>query len=418
MGKTFSEKILGKKAGKEVVPGEIVELEPDVAMSHDNTAAISKTFYKIGVDRVYDPDKHVIILDHCTPAANAKFAQNHKDIRKFVEKQKIKNFYDVNVGICHQVMHEKGHVWPGALILGSDSHTTSYGAFGAFSAGIGRSEMAVIMAMGRIWLRVPETIKICVDGKFPEGISSKDLMLKIAGDILADGALYKAIEFCGPTINRMSVASRFVLSNMAVEVGAKAGYMIPNKETLEYMKARVRKPFEVVQSDPDANYEAIYEYDVTNLEPMIAKPHTVDNVVPVSEVKGTPIQQIFFGSCTNARAEDFEIVTNVLRGKKVHPNVRMLVFPASQEIFLEVLKRGWIVDLVEAGAVIMNPGCGPCMGNHEGVPADGEVVIATSNRNFRGRLGNKESEVYLVSPRTAAVSALTGKIEDFRYLKL
>ena len=414
MGKTFAEKILGKKAGKEVVSGEIVEVEPDIAMSHDNTAAISKTFYKIGVDRVYDPDKHVIILDHCTPAANAKFAQNHKDIREFVEKQKIKNFYDINVGICHQVMHEKGHVWPGALILGSDSHTTSYGAFGAFSTGIGRSEMAVIMAMGRIWLRVPETIKICVDGKFPEGISSKDLMLKIAGDIRADGALYKAIEFCGPTIDRMSVASRFVLSNMAVEVGAKAGYMIPNKETLEYLKARVRKPFEVVQSDPDANYEAIYEYDVTNLEPMIAKPHTVDNVVPVSEVKGTPIQQIFFGSCTNARVEDFEIVTNVLRGKKVHPNVRMLVFPASQEIFLEVLKRGWIADLVEAGAVIMNPGCGPCMGNHEGVPADGEVVIATSNRNFRGRLGNKESEVYLVSPRTAAASAITGKIEDFR----
>ena len=418
MGKTFSEKILGKKAGKEVVSGEIVEVEPDVAMSHDNTAAISKTFYKIGVDRVYDPDKHVIILDHCTPAANAKFAQNHKDIREFVEKQKIKNFYDINIGICHQVMHEKGHVWPGALILGSDSHTTSYGAFGAFSTGIGRSEMAVIMAMGRIWLRVPETIKVWVEGEFPEGISSKDLMLKIAGDIRADGALYKAIEFCGSTIDRMSVASRFVLSNMAVEVGAKAGYIIPNKETLEYLKARVRKPFEVVQSDPDANYEAIYEYDVTNLEPMIAKPHTVDNVVPVSEVKGTPIQQIFFGSCTNARVEDFEIVTNVLRGKKIHPNVRMLVFPASQEIFLEVLKRGWIADLVKAGAVIMNPGCGPCMGNHEGVPADGEVVIATSNRNFRGRLGNKESEVYLVSPRTAAVSALTGRIEDFRYLKL
>ena len=414
MGKTFSEKILGKKAGKDVIPGEIVEVEPDVAMSHDNTAAISKTFYEIGVDRVYDPDKHVIILDHCTPAANAKFAQNHKEIREFIEKQGIKKFYDINIGICHQVMHEKGHVWPGALILGSDSHTTSYGAFGAFSTGIGRSEMAVIMAMGRIWLRVPETIKVWVEGEFPEGISSKDLMLKIAGDIRADGALYKAIEFCGPTIDRMSVASRFVLSNMAVEVGAKAGYMIPNKETLEYLKARVRKPFEVVQSDPDANYEAIYEYDVTNLEPMIAKPHTVDNVVPVSEVKGTPIQQIFFGSCTNARVEDFEIVTNVLRGKKVHPNVRMLVFPASQEIFLEVLKRGWIADLVEAGAVIMNPGCGPCMGNHEGVPADGEVVIATSNRNFRGRLGNKESEVYLVSPRTAAASAITGKIEDFR----
>jgi len=417
MGKTFAEKILGKKAGKDVIPGEIVDVEPDVAMSHDNTAAISKTFYEIGVDRVYDPDKHVIVLDHCTPAANVKFAQNHKEIREFVEKQGIKNFYDINVGICHQVMHEKGHVWPGALILGADSHTTSYGAFGAFSAGIGRSEMAVIMATGKMWLRVPETIKIWVDGKFPDGISSKDLMLEIAGDIRADGALYKAIEFCGPTIERMSVASRFVLSNMAVEVGAKAGYMIPNEETIKYLKERVKKPFEVVKSDPDANFVAVYKYNVSNLEPMVAKPHTVDNVVPVSEVKGTPIQQVFFGSCTNARVEDFEIVTNILRGKKVHPKVRMLVFPASQEILLEVLKRGWIAELVEAGAVVMNPGCGPCMGNHEGVPADGEVVLATSNRNFKGRLGNKESEVYLVSPRTAAVSALTGRIEDFREVK-
>jgi len=356
----------------------------------------------------------VVVLDHCTPAANEKFAQNHKDIREFVKKQGIRNFYDINVGICHQVMHEKGHVWPGALIVGSDSHTTSYGAFGAFSAGIGRSEMAAIMARGKIWLRVPETIKIIVEGEFPEGVSAKDLMLKIAGEIGADGALYKAIEFCGPTIDKMSVASRFVLTNMAVEIGAKAGYMIPNQATLDYLKGRVRHPFEIVESDPDAEFEAEYRFDVSHLEPMIAKPHTVDNVVPVSAVKGTKIDQVFFGSCTNARVEDFEVVVDVLRGKKVHPDVRMLVFPASREVYLEVLKRGWIAELVEAGCVIMNPGCGPCMGNHEGVPANGEVSLATSNRNFKGRLGNKESFVYLVSPRTAAVSALTGKIEDFR----
>ncbi len=414
MGKTFSEKILGRKAGKEVVASEIVEVEPDVAMSHDNTAAISSTFYKIGEDKVYDPQKHVIILDHCTPAANSKFAQNHKDIRSFVEKQGIPHFYDIEVGICHQVIHEKGHVWPGALILGSDSHTTSYGAFGAFSTGIGRSEMAAIMACGKIWLRVPETIRIRVEGEFPAGVTSKDLMLKIAGDIGADGALYQAIEFCGSTIDNMSIASRFVLTNMAVEIGAKAGYIIPNAETLAYLKQRVKVPFEVVESDPDAQFLAEYKYDVSGLEPMIAKPHTVDNVVPVREVVGTPIQQVFFGSCTNARVEDFEVVANVLRGKKIHPKVRMLVFPASQEIFLEVLKRGWITDLVEAGAVIMNPGCGPCMGNHEGVPADGEAVVATSNRNFKGRLGNKESDVYLASPRTAAVCALAGEIVDFR----
>jgi homoaconitase/3-isopropylmalate dehydratase large subunit len=270
------------------------------------------------------------------------------------------------------------------------------------------------MAVGRLWLRVPETVKVHVTGEFPRGISAKDLMLKIAGTIGADGALYKAIEFCGPTIDHMSVASRFVLTNMAVEIGAKNGYMIPNSETIAYLKPRVKCQFDIVASDPDAEFEAIYNFDVSELEPMLAKPHTVDNVAPVSELCGTRIDQVFFGSCTNARVEDFEVVVNVLRGKQVHPEVRMLVFPASQEIFLEVLKRGWITELAAAGCVIMNPGCGPCMGNHEGVPASGEVVLATSNRNFKGRLGNKESEVYLVSPLTAAVSALTGKISDFR----
>ncbi|MDD5540527.1 MAG: 3-isopropylmalate dehydratase large subunit [Candidatus Marinimicrobia bacterium] len=414
MGKTFSEKILGKKAGKPVAPGEIVEIEPDIAMSHDNTAAISSTFYKIGVDKVYDPDKHVVILDHCTPAANEKFAQNHKDIREFVAKQDIKNFYDINEGICHQVMPEKGYVWPGALIVGADSHTTSYGAFGAFSTGIGRSEMAVIMACGKIWLRVPETLKIVCDGEFQPGVTSKDLMLKIAGDIGADGGLYRAIEFCGSGIDRMTLASRFVMTNMAVEIGAKNGYMIPNDEVLDYVKSRINREFEMFESDPDAVFDEVLHYNLADIEPMVAKPHTVDNVAPVSAVRGTKIDQVFFGSCTNTRVEDFEVVVSILKGKKVHPNVRMLVFPASREIFLEVLKRGWIADFVEAGAIIMNPGCGPCMGNHEGVPAKGEVTLSTSNRNFKGRMGNKDAEIYLCSPRTAAVSALTGRIEDFR----
>ncbi|MDD5230827.1 MAG: 3-isopropylmalate dehydratase large subunit [Candidatus Marinimicrobia bacterium] len=414
MGKTFSEKILGKKAGKPVAPGEIVEIEPDIAMSHDNTAAISSTFYKIGVDKVYDPDKHVVILDHCTPAANEKFAQNHKDIREFVAKQGIRNFYDINQGICHQVIHEKGHVWPGALIVGADSHTTSYGAFGAFSTGIGRSEMAVIMACGKIWLRVPETLKIVCDGEFQPGVTSKDLMLKIAGDIGADGGLYRAIEFCGSGIDRMTLASRFVMTNMAVEIGAKNGYMIPNDEVLDYVKSRINREFEMFESDPDAVFDEVLHYNLADIEPMVAKPHTVDNVASVSTVRGTKIDQVFFGSCTNTRVEDFEVVVSILKGKKVHPNVRMLVFPASREIFLEVLKRGWIADFVEAGAIIMNPGCGPCMGNHEGVPAKGEVTLSTSNRNFKGRMGNKDAEIYLCSPRTAAVSALTGRIEDFR----
>lgn len=414
MGQTFAEKILGRKAGKTVVPGEIVEVEPDVAMSHDNTAAISETFKSIGVDKIYAPDKHVVVLDHCTPPANEKFAKNHQDIRRFVEQYGIKNFYDINVGVCHQVMTEKGHVWPGALIVGADSHTTSYGAFGAFATGIGRSEMAAIMACGKIWFRVPETIRIYVKGEFQAGITSKDLMLKIAGELGADGALYKAIEFCGPTIESMTVASRFVLANMAVEIGAKIGYMIPNEDTLNFLKKRVQQPFEIVSSDVDADFEATYEFEVTDLPPMLAKPHNVDNVVPVTELLGKKIDQVFFGSCTNARIEDFREVVEVMRGRKVHPRVRMLVFPASQEVFIEALKLGYIEILAEAGAVIMNPGCGPCMGNHEGVPADGEVVVATINRNFKGRMGNKNAEIYLASPRTAAACAISGVIEDFR----
>lgn len=410
MGKTFAEKILSKKSGKDVSAGDIVEVEPNAAMSHDNTADISSKFYNIGVEDVYDPDKHVIILDHITPAANAKSAQNHKIIREFVKKQGIKKFYDIEAGICHQVFHEKGHVYPGALIVGSDSHTTSYGAFGAFSCGIGRSEMAVIMARGKIWLKVPETIKIILKGEIPEEVSAKDLILYIAGKIGADGALYQAIEFAGPVIENMSPASRFVLSNMAVEVGAKAGYSIPNQEVLDYIDSRVDHDYEVVKSEPDANFVETIEIDVSKLEPQIAKPHTVDNVVPISEVKGTKIDQVFFGSCTNARIEDFEVVVDIMKGKKVHNDVRMLIFPASKEIYNQALDNGWIRILSETGAVIMNPGCGPCMGNHEGILADGEKALATSNRNFKGRLGNKNSEVYLGSPRTAAYTALKGEI--------
>lgn len=410
MGKTFAEKILGKKAGKEVVPGEIVEVKPDFAMSHDNTAAISKTFKQIGIDKIDDPERHVIILDHCVPAANEKFAQNHKDIREFVGEQKIANFFDINRGICHQVMAEEGFALPGHLIVGSDSHTTTYGAYGAFSTGIGRSEMAVIFATGKIWLRVPETVKIVVKGNLQKGVSAKDVMLKIIGDLGADGALYKSVWFTGPTIDAMSMASRMVLTNMAVEMGAKNGYMEPDDKTLEYLKNRARRDFEVIRSDAEANFESEIEFDISNLEPQIACPHTVDNVHPVSEIKGTKIDQVFFGSCTNARLEDFEIVVNVLRGKKVHPSTRMIVIPASQQIFLQAIQLGYIRDLAEAGAVIVNTGCGPCMGNHEGVPAPEEVVLSTSNRNFRGRFGSKEAEVYLCSPLTAALSALAGEV--------
>lgn len=414
MGKSFAEKILGHKAGKSVVPGEIVEVKPDIAMSHDNTAAISKTFKEIGVARVDDPNRHVIVLDHCVPAANEKFAQNHKDIRAFVAEQGIPHFFDIDRGICHQVLPEEGFALPGYLMVGSDSHSTTYGAFGALATGIGRSEMAVIFATGKIWLRVPETMKIVIKGSLPKGISSKDVMLKIMGELSADGGLYKSVWFTGPAIAEMSVSSRMVLTNMAVEFGAKNGYMEPDDKTLAFLKGRARAPFTVVTSDPDADFESVHEFDVSDLEPLVACPHSVDNVKPVSAVKGTKIDQVFFGSCTNARIEDFEIVAGALKGKRVHPSCRMVVIPASRQVFLEALAKGYIQLLAEAGATIVNSGCGPCMGNHEGILAPGERVLSTSNRNFKGRFGCKDSEIYLCSPITAAASALTGEISDYR----
>ncbi len=414
MGQTFVEKVLSQKVGRSVVPGEIVQVKPDFAMSHDNTAAISQTFAQIGVDRVDDPERHVIILDHCVPAANEKFARNHKTIREFCQKQGIGHFFDIQRGICHQVMVEEGFALPGKLIVGSDSHSTTYGALGAFSTGIGRSEMAVIFATGAIWLRVPETIKVVIEGELPRGVSSKDVILQVIGRLGADGALYQSVWFTGSTVDRMSVDSRLVLTNMAVEMGAKNGYMEPDPKTLEYVQDRGRAFFEPVVSDPDAQMASVFEFNVEHLEPQIACPHTVDNVCPVSEVKGTRLDQIFFGSCTNARLEDFEIVADVLKGKQVHPAVRMIVIPASQQVFQQALRAGYIDDLAAAGAVIVNTGCGPCMGNHEGVLAPDEVTLSTSNRNFKGRFGCKDAEIYLASPLTAAVSALTGQITDFR----
>ena len=410
MGQTFACKILGRKAGRRVVPGEIVEVEPDAAMSHDNTAAIAKTFAELGVKRLAQADRHVIVLDHCAPAANEKFARNHQEIRRFVRDHSIPHFYDVGRGVCHQVMVEQGHVAPGALIVGSDSHSTTYGALGAFSTGIGRSEMAVIMATGRIWLRVPESVKINISGSPPRGLSAKDIMLKIIGDLGADGALYQSVCFSGPVVAGFSISSRMVLANMAVEMGAKNGYVEPDARTRAFLDNRIRSPLEPVLSDPDAPWAAVHEFDVSDLEPQIACPHAVDNVVPVSKAAGVEIDQVFFGSCTNARLEDFEIVASVLRGSRVHPNVRMIVAPASSEVYAQALRKGYIQDISDAGALIINSGCGPCMGNHRGVPAPGEVVLSTSNRNFRGRFGCAEAEIYLASPLIAAISAVHGRI--------
>jgi len=414
LGKTLSEKILGKKAGQEVSAGEVVTVAPDYCLSHDNSAAIIGEFKKLGVARVKAPQKLVIILDHIVPAADEKYAQNHKTIREFVAAQGLPNFFDIQHGVCHQVLSEASFALPGKLIVGSDSHTTTYGAFGAFAAGIGRTEAASIWATDEIWLRVPETLRVEFSGRFPAGVYAKDAILKIIGDNGADRANYEAIEFTGPAAAEFSLASRMVLANMAAEMGAKNGYFEPDAETLEWVKARARADYEVVRSDKDAQYEAVLKHDLSSLEPQVACPHTVDNVKPVREVEGKPFHQALIGTCTNGRLEDLEVAARILKGRKIAPRVRALVLPASREVYVEALRKGLLEALSEAGCVILNPGCGPCLGAHEGLLAAGEVVVSTSNRNFRGRMGNRDSEIYLASPATAAASALEGKITDPR----
>ena len=415
MSMTFAQKILAKKVGLDHVEvGQIVTVTPDFCMSHDNTAAISKIFAKIGVDRVKDPERFVIVLDHTVPASTEKYALGHKEIREFVAQQNIEHFYDAGVGICHQVLPEKGFALPGTLILGSDSHTTTYGAFGAFSAGIGRSEMAVLYATSKIWLKTPESIKIVVHGKLQEPVTSKDLVLRIIGDIGADGALYKSIEFSGEAITEMSQASRMVICNMAIECGAKNGYIAPDDKTFRFLEGRAVREYYPVYPDLDAQYERVLEFDAGELGPQVAKPHTVDNVSPVEEVAGTKIDQVLLGTCTNGRLEDLRLAAKILSGKKIAKGVRMLVLPASQEVLLDALSEGLIEKFVHAGAMVLNPGCGPCLGAHQGVLAPGEVCLSTANRNFKGRMGSADAEIYLASPATVAASVLTGVITNPR----
>ena len=417
MGKTFAEKILALKAGlEETVPGQIVTVRPDKLLTHDNTSAIAKTFRKIGVDRVADPAMNVVILDHVVPAANDTYAQSHKETREFIREQGITAFYDIGEGICHQVLPEHGHALPGLLIVGSDSHTPSHGALGAFAAGIGRTEAAAVMATGEIWLRVPESMRIFAEGTLPKRVSAKDLVLRIIGDIGADGADYKSVEFAGPAIEAMSVGSRQVLCNMAAEMGAKNAYVAPDNTTRAWLAGRTDRPYHEIHADPDAVYAQVLHYDVSNLAPQVAKPHRVDNVVPVTEVAGLHIDQALIGTCTNGRLEDLQAAADILRGKRIAPWVRLLVLPASREILLQAIEAGLITDLVAAGATLLNPGCGPCLGAHEGCMAPGERTLSTANRNFKGRMGSRDAEIYLASPTTVAASALSGVITDPRGL--
>jgi len=411
MGKSFVQKILAKYAGKEKVEvGEIVTVEPDFILSHDNSSAISKTFIKMGAEKVKYPERLVIVLDHCTPPADSKYATNHKEVREFVMKQGILNFYDINRGICHQVFIEEGFAAPGRLILGSDSHTTSYGAFCCFSAGIGRTEAASIWATGQLWLMVPETLRIKLEGKLPENVFAKYVILFLLGKLGADGALYKSVEFCGKIVEDMDIEDRIVLCNMAAEMGAKNGYCLPDEKTFDYLKGRVKGSFEAVYPDKEDGAEEI-SFNLSSLKPQIACPHSVDNVKEVEELKGKKIDQVVIGTCTNGRLKDLKIVAKVLKGKKVSKNVRLLVFPASMDVYKDALKEGIINTIIEAGGIVMNPNCGPCLGAHEGALAPGEVCLSTSNRNFKGRMGSNESFIYLSSPYVAAISAIKGEID-------
>jgi homoaconitate hydratase family protein len=395
---TLAEKILARASGRSrVAPDEIVVAQVDLAMSHENADLVRKAFLEIGVPRVWDPEKIVIIFDHRIPAESEKTAATHKAVREFVRQQGIRYFYDVGRGgICHQVLAENGHVQPGMVVAGTDSHTTTHGAFGAFATGIGATEMAGVWVEGKLWFKVPSTIRIEVEGEFSPWVSAKDLILWIIGKLGAAGADYRAVEFDGSAVRRMTAASRMVLCNLSMEMGAKVAFT----------------PVMEIAPDTGAKYErAIHvnlDYDIP--EPQVACPHSVDNVKPVSALADVPVHQAVLGSCTNGRLEDLEAAARILSGRRVHPQTRLIIIPASQRVYLDAMRLGYIETLIEAGAIVNPPGCGPCVGVHQGILAAGEVCISSTNRNFIGRMGSKDSFVYLASPAVVAASAVAGRI--------
>ncbi len=406
---TISQKILSRASGYDGMaePGEIVEAEIDYAMSHDGTSVLAiRSFREMGSERVWDPDRVVVPYDHIVPANNETAADLQREVRNWAREQKISHFFDCGTGVCHQVFPEQGFALPGTLLVGADSHSCTYGAFGAFGTGVGATDMAEIYSAGRLWFRVPETIGVTVEGRLAPFVSAKDIALQVIGDLGADGATYKAVEYIGTAIEGLSISGRMTLCNLGVEMGAKAAIVPPDDKTDEWLRGRARQPYTQVFSDPDS-YQQQYDYDIAELEPQVAAPFRVDNVRPVSELAGLKIDQAFIGTCTNGRLEDLEAAARILRGKRV--KARTLVIPASREVLLDALKKGIIQTLVEAGAMIGPPGCGPCLGAHMGVLAEGEVCVSTSNRNFPGRMG-KGGLVYLASPATVAASALQGRL--------
>ena len=412
------EKILAKNSSRDVVhTGEIVVAKVDFAEINDLYLQTVYSFYEMGGEKVWDNTRCAFVFDHYAPCPDVKSASNHKEMREFAQKNNLKFHFDIDRGVCHQVMPEAGVIYPGMIVVATDSHTTTHGAFGAMGTGCGATDMATILMTGELWFRVPEIIEVRLEGETQKGVFPKDVILEVLGKIRADGAVYKAVDFTGSYVENLNIAGRMTICNMAVEMGAKTAYMKPNQEVIDYVTERAVRPFEIQETDPDFVYSESYLFDVSKIEPNLACPSSVENVHPLSEVIASgevKLDQGYIGSCTGGRTEDFEIAAKILKGKHIPPYARLVIVPASAEVMKECMEKGYIKDLMDAGASISTPGCGACLGAHEGVIAPGEVCITSTNRNFPGRMGSNESLIYLASPATVAASILNGKITDPR----
>ena len=413
MGMTITEKIISAHSGlQEIRAGQFVYADVDICLGNDITAPIAiEQFERLGIDKVFNPDGVVLVPDHFTPNKDIKSAQNAKLLREFAQKHRIKNYFEVGrVGIEHALLPEKGIVVPGDLVIGADSHTCTYGAMGIFSTGVGSTDLAACYATGKVWLKVPETIKFVFNGKMNKWVSGKDLILYVIGEIGVDGAGYKAMEFSGPVITDLPMDDRLAMCNMAIEAGAKNGIIEPDDCTEKYIKDRAQREYKFYSSDPDCEYHNIHEYDVSTLSPQVALPNLPENTRPVEDLSDIKIDQVVIGSCTNGRISDLRIAAKILKNKKIDPSVRLIVIPATQGVYLEALKEGLIEVFINAECVVSTPTCGPCLGGHMGILAEGERALSTTNRNFAGRMGHPKSEIYLCNPAVAAASAITGKI--------
>lgn len=414
MGKTLAEKILSEKSGCDACAGDIVITSVDLAFVQDGTGPLAvRQLAESGADKIADPQRTILFLDHAAPTPSKELANDHLMLRRFaIDSGSILS--EVGEGVCHQLVAER-YANPGEVIVGADSHTVTAGGLGAFATGMGSTDVAMAVYLGKTWLRVPESFRISVSGRFSRGVYAKDLILHLIGMLGADGATYKSLEFCGETVDNMSMAQRFTIANMAVEAGAKVGLFPADDTTRRYLEERGRGDrFRVLKPDADAVYERTIDIDAAVLEPTISKPHTVDNTALVIELKGTKIAQVVIGTCTNGRLEDIAVAADILKGRKRHPQVRLLLTPASAEVLADAIEAGYIQTMLDSGAVLLPPGCGPCVGVHQGVLGDGEACLSTANRNFKGRMGNPNGFIYLASPATAAASAITGEITDPR----